>query len=182
MTMKYHDGNSYVEVNKAHPLPVKAEIPVSTPVHGRMVYIGPVGIPGIAAGDALDAGDAFGTKFSFLVPPSGAIVNFKFFDFDDEAIDKELWLFRSEPTGIASDAAFALADTDLRKVIDVIRIEDYRDGQSGQIGFPVSGNLPIWYSCPSGRMWGQFWTIGTDNIAAGSMPAFSMVIERYSEG
>lgn len=74
------------------------------------------------------AGDALGTKQSVKVPNSGIIRAIAITDVDDEAsVDVRVWLFESEPTGIAANAAFALDDADLLLVQGVVDLNNTDD-------------------------------------------------------
>lgn len=150
---------------------------------GRLYRVPPFEIPGIAAADALDANDAFGSVFALAVPKAGAIVQAVFHDVDAEGINKELWLFLSDPTTrmAASDAAFSVNDLDNHALAGrPITFDTWKDASAGKAGTP-SVDLPWWYVAPLGVLWCQFKTTGTDNIAAGSMPKLSLLIERYDE-
>ena len=160
---------------------VPVEIVVPASVQGRLFQVEPFEIPGITAADALDANDAFGAIFTFEVPKRGTIVEALFYDLDDEGINKELWIFRANPlqTLATSDAAFALTDFQLLRAWRVITFSTWKDAANGQLG--QTTDTPLWYTAPEGRLWFQFKTTGADNIAAGSMPQLSMLIERYGD-
>ena len=65
-------------------------------------------------------GDALGVKLGLAVPEWGKIRSIILTDVDDEASTTvNVWIFESEPTGIAANAAFALADADLELVMAV---------------------------------------------------------------
>lgn len=149
---------------------------------GRLCFIPPFEIPGITAADAFDVNDAFGTTFSVAVPLSGAFVKAIFHDRDAESLNKELWIFNADPTDrmAASDAAFSVNDLDNPNVVDVLTFDGWSDGVASDIGVPLSG-LPSWYFAPARRLWMALKTNGVDNIAAGSMPRLSFVIEKYDE-
>jgi hypothetical protein len=70
-------------------------------------------------------GDALGTKISFSgVPKQGIIRSMVITDVDDEAsVTVNVWVFESEPTGIAANAVFALADADAELVQGVHLID-----------------------------------------------------------
>lgn len=164
-------------VSDQHPWPSTIIGPAT--VEGRLAYFGPFQVPGIAAADALDALDQMGTLITVQVPKKGAIVNCLFHDLDDEGITKELWIFRETPTLAASDAAFSLDDVSNRYVVGVLDFSVFKDGVNNQIG--KTADLPLWYDAPDAKLYMGVKTNGADNIAAGSMPMISMVIERYSE-
>ena len=130
-------------------------------------------IPGIGTGAAYAAADAFGTKFAFNVPVEGTIANIIFHDFDDEGLVKEFVLFNADFTGTADNSAFAVTDDDLRKCIGVVIVNDYKNYGVNQLG---QGTPALTYVAPAGQLWCQVVTQGADNIAAGSIPEFFMVI------
>ena len=172
------DGTSYEETSPAHPLPMQVLGSVS--VFGRLVNIGPLLIPGIGAAAAYTANDQMGAVFRITgVPVLGSIADCRFHDLDDEGIDKEIWLFSGEPTLAADNAAFSLSDTDLLNVVGVFVFSTWRDAVNNQLG--LTSNTPASYSAPAGILYGAVKTLGADNIAAGSEPRLSLVIERYGE-
>lgn len=87
----------------------------------------------LAVGTSIYAqGDALGTKQSVKVPPAGIIRGILITDVDDEAsVTVNVWLFESEPTGIAANDAFDLADADLLLVQGVVEIDTIFDAISG---------------------------------------------------
>lgn len=109
----------------------------------------------LAVGTSIYAqGDALGTKISLAVPDSGIIRAITITDADDEAsVTVNVWLFDSEPTGIAANAAFDLADADLEKVQGVVLIDQDFDAISGiakyeQVSMPyrTDGGF-LWLQC-----------------------------------
>lgn len=149
------------------------------PVGGKLLYLPPSIIPGITAADALDANDQMGTLFSLAVPRNGVIVKATFLDLDDEGISKELWIFNKDVTLAANDAAFSLADDDLHSVVDVLTFVNFKDAVNGQVS--VSTDTPCWYTASRRQLFFGVKTLGADNIAAGSMPRISLLIERYAD-
>jgi hypothetical protein len=87
----------------------------------------------LAVGTSIYAqGDALGTKQSVAVPHNGIIRGIVITDVDDEAsVTVNVWMFESEPAGIAANAAFALADADLEKVFAVHLVDSDFDGING---------------------------------------------------
>ena len=142
---------------------------------GRSVDVGPIVIPGIGTGVAYAALDQFGQHITIPVPRRGQILEVRFHDLDDEGIDKELWLFRWPPVLAADNAAFSLSDTDNPGVVAIFLFSTWRDAVNNQIGF--SANTPASYYAPEGVLYGALKTLGADNIAAGSLPSISLVIE-----
>ena len=160
-------------VSPSKPLPVSTTTPVET--RNGSLRLGPVEIQGIAAADALDANDAMGSKFILNVPDRGTIREVFFHDLDDEGINKELWCFSRDFTAAANDAAFSCTDADNLNVAAVFLFSTWRDADTSQVG--MTANTPVDYYAPEGQLFCQVKTLGADNIAAGSMPRISMLIE-----
>lgn len=136
-------------------------------------------IPGVGAAVAYAAGDQMGRAFSFSAPTRGVIREIQFHDLDDEGLDKEVWLFSAPPTLAADNAAFSITDGDNLNVVAVFQISAWRDAVNNQVGF--SPNTPAAYDLGSGKvLYGAVKTKGADNIAAGSIPRLSFVIEGYA--
>lgn len=76
----------------------------------------------LAVGTSLyAAGDALGTQVALKVPPDGIVRGIVITDADDEAsVDINVYFFESQPTAIAANAAFALADADLELLVGVV--------------------------------------------------------------
>lgn len=157
-------------------VPVTPTGPV--PVQGRIVTVGPLTVPGIGTGAAYAANDQFGSLLLIPVPKRGAIVKAVFHDLDDEGLGKELWLFNSPRITLAADnAAFSLADEDNLGLVDVLTFAVFKDAVNNQLG--ITADTPLWYAAPEGILWATVKTLGADNIAAGSLPALSFIIEVY---
>ena len=172
------DSSEAEVVADGHPLPVSiASDNPQVPVRSRLVKIGPVPIPGIAAASALAASDAMGIAFVLSVPRSGVIVKAFFHDLDDEGLGKELWILDASFTAAANNDPFSLADADLHKIVGVLIFNNYRDAVNAQIS--DSAQTPLWYSVPNGEFHCQLKTYGADNIAIGAMPLVSLLIESY---
>ena len=165
------------EVEEGHPLPVKSE--GRTSIVGTVVEIAPITVPGIVAAVAYAANDQMGSVFSFPVPIHGSILEARFHDLDDEGLNKELWLFKATPTLAADNAAFSIADADNLQVVAVFLFSTWRHGVNNQVG--LTSNTPANYVTAAGRLYGAVKTLGVDNIAAGSEPQLSFVIERYND-
>ena len=85
--------------------------------------------------DAYSSGDALGIKTQITgAPDSGAIRTIQIADDADQNIDTNVWLFDSEPTGVADDAALALADADAAKLINVVLVDTRVAGTNNRIG------------------------------------------------
>ena len=174
---KPEGSDEAVGVDEANGLPVS--IMQSAPT--RLVRLGPTEIPGITAANAFDALDQFGTVLTFTdVPGAGTIHEINFHDLDDEGIDKQVWIFSAPPTLADSDAAFSIADEDNLKQIGVFIFSTWRDGINSQMG--KTANTPCDYVMAGNKFYVAVQTAGVDNIAAGSMPQISMIIERKAAG
>ncbi len=154
----------------AHPLPVNVAGTTTTTVKLTTVL---TTIEGIGTGAAFTAAEAFGGRLVIPVPVEGTITTVVFHDYDDEGITKELVLFNDEFTATADNSAFAVSDADMRKCVGVISIATFFNFSGSQIGISTPA---LFYIAPKGLLYAQFVTRGADNIAAGSIPAFSMVI------
>ena len=146
---------------------------------GKLTVVPPFEIPGIGTAAAYASGDALGTKFELAgVPKSGRIIEARFHDLDNEGIDKELWVLDGNFTAQADNDAFALSDADNLQVIAVFVFSTWRPATNNQVGLTL--NTPAAYFAPHGKLFCQIKTLGVDNIAAGSIPRLSLVIERHA--
>ena len=145
-------------------------------------------IPGIGTGVAYAAGDAVGTKFEITVPVKGVILALIFNDKDDEGIQMILVLFDADFTAAVDNAAWDVSDADMDKCVGYINLigatgtagtanVNYLDFGPSRIGQVVPPFLQLPYTAPLGKLYGQWLTASTPNIAAGSIPTFRMVIE-----
>lgn len=140
-----------------------------------MARIGPTDFPGIASADALDAGDQVGTILAISVPTHGEIVQASLIDPSDQGIDAEVWIFNASPTLAASDAAFALSDADLAKVVKVLSFADWFDAGNGQLS--VSPSVPVEYVAPTGVLYLALKTLGTPTYTTPAWPQIVLEIE-----
>ena len=170
-------GNkSYEEVGPEYPLAVEInqkdgapDVPVVSRVHKTERRP----VAGIGTGLAYAAADAFGTRFAIPVPPFGTIASLVFLDYDDEGIPKEFVLFEREFTATTDNDAFAVSDADLSSCVGVITVDVFNNFGNNQIAV---ASPALAYSAPGGYLYCQVVTRGADNIAAGSIPEFFMVI------
>ena len=103
--------------------------------------------------DIYAQGDALGTKVSIAVPDSGIIRAVAITDVDDEAsVVVNVYLFESEPAGIAANAAFALADADLELLQGAVQIDVEFDAIDGRLHYNTV-NVP--YRTKGGLLWLQ---------------------------
>lgn len=98
------------------------------------------------------ATDALGTKVSFAVPDGGVVRGVVLSDLDDDTFTANVWFFRSEPAGIATNAVFTLADADQELVQGVALFPAAFDATNGQVRF-VQCNIP--YRTDGGVLWVQ---------------------------
>ena len=127
--------------------------------------------------DILAAGDALGAKLKMTnVPDSGIIRAILISDADDEASTTQtVWFFRSEPTGIAANAAFALADSDLELLIGARTVDVEFDAINGRIRYEEC-NMP--YRTDGGVLWLQLESdTGTPTYAAATNIKLKLFIE-----
>ena len=133
-----------------------------------------VTVPGIGTGSAYAAGDAFGTRFVFEVPPKGTITRAIFIDKDNEGIQKDIVMFSREFTETADNAAFDPSDVDMTSHLGVASVNVFYDFGSNRGGEAVPD---LEYSLPDGRIYCQIVTKGADNIAAGAIPEVYLVVK-----
>lgn len=131
----------------------------------------------LAVGTSLyAAGDALGTKVSFNVPPDGIIRAITITDVDDEASTTQtVWFFESEPTGIAANDPFALADADLELVFAAATVSTEFDAINGRVRY-AEVNIP--YQQNDGVLWVQVESnAGTPTYAATTDVKLMLTIE-----
>ena len=117
--------------------------------------------------DLYTAGDALGTKQSLEIPSphAGVIRAIRIVDNDDQDVNINVWLFDSEPTGVADDAALSLADADAAKLIDVVLVDTRVDGTNNRIGVEKPNN---YFRITDGnKLWFQMATAGGPTYAGG---------------
>lgn len=136
-------------------------------------------IPGIAAGDALDANDAIGIKFFLPAPKVGAIMSATLIDPDDDTLALTAHLFERNFVAAASDAAFTIAPGDMTHWITSITFDTpIVDLIQGKVSRKASSEPEgDYYEAPEGGFWIQCSTTGVPNIAAGAMPILKLRIK-----
>lgn len=159
----------YDEDNPLITKPLEALVTVKDPI----VTIGPFPIPVTVFASAYASGDAFGVKFQLEVPVEGTISNVVFYDWDNEGIQKELWLFREDFADTADDSAWAPSDVDLLNVVGVISIASFKSANANQIG---QATPALSYKLAEGRFYCKMVTRGADNIVAGQVPSIALTI------
>ena len=125
-------------------------------------------VTGITTGAVYAAGEAFGGKFIIPVPRIGVITVAMMLDLDDEGKETELWLFNSDFTATTDNAAFAVTDLDLLKLVSPISIVNFADANVNQVG--ENSGLALPYTSPQAQLWCQCVTRDTPNIASGNIP------------
>ena len=126
---------------------------------------------------AMAQGDALGIKTSFNVPESGTIKSITITDVDDEAsLTFNVWVFESEPTGIATNAAFALTDSDAEKVTGVVLIDTGFDSINNRVHYE---ELSMPYIAHGGVLWLQveLEASATPTFAAATDVKLQLVVE-----
>ena len=121
---------------------------------GKLVAIRRTARTSLSVGtDAYVAGDALGVKQGLNVSPYGIIRSIVITDADDKAsTTQNVWIFDSEPTGIAANAAFALSDADLEKVVGVHLVNVEFDAINGRARFE---EMAIPFEADGGVLWIQ---------------------------
>ena len=130
-------------------------------------------VPGIGVGAAYATGDAFGTTFVIPSQDEGTITKVIFHDLDNEGLRKELWLFSRPFTETADNAAFAPTAQENPYSVGVIPVSTFYGASGNQIGLALPA---LDYLAPQKKLYGQWVTRGADNIAAGSIPEFTVVM------
>ena len=171
-SLLFLDGEEYAEADNSHGFPVK--LVSSVPLASNLTAYSTT-IPGIGTGAAYAASDQFGTLIAITgVPLKGTIAGAWFYDFDNEGLNKELWIF-SAPVTLADDnAAFAVSDTDLTSAVDVITFNTWNTATNNQLG--IQGDTPLTYDLGTSTLYLAVKTLGVDNIAAGSIPRIKLTI------
>lgn len=98
------------------------------------------------------ATDALGVKQGFNAPDSGIIRGVMLSDLDDDVFTANVWVFSSEPTGVATNSVFTLADADQELAQAVILMPASFDATNGQVRYAQT-NVP--YRTKGGVLWVQ---------------------------
>ena len=170
-------------VNSGHPLPVEvsglSSTVLTTGIGMERIY---VEIPGITVADAFDANDTFGQLITFtgvarVNGGSGVITKAIFHDYDGEGINKTLYLFSRQVVIPVSDAAWTLADSEMRYYIGKVSFTSWDDFGNNQASVVAPA---LYYKCEPGsqNIYGAVQTAGVDNIATGSVPAIGLLVAR----
>lgn len=139
---------------------------------------GPTDFAGITSADAFDAGDQVGTLMAIPVQTRGQIRRAILLDPSDQGIDADVWLFNGSVTLAASDAAFALSDGDLAKLVGVLHFVDWEDATNGQASQAdnATSKLPFNYEAPTGVLYAAMKTLGTPTYTTPAWPALALEI------
>lgn len=133
-----------------------------------------VEVPGIVAGNALDANDAIGIVFEIPVPKFGVIREFKLLDPSDVTLALTAHIFDRAFTGAASDAAFTIGTADAHAWVTSVTFGSPVDLGGVKVA-EVTGTS--YYYTPSGSLWCQCSTTGTPTITEGYAPKIQLCIE-----
>lgn len=176
-SLVFTEDGHVVDVGPDQPLPVYTD-PSTAVVGVRSTVVNRQSqVPGIGTAAAYANLDQMGTVGVFAnVPTAGIIREFRFLDFDNEGIDKIVWLFTEAPALAADNAAFSLADQYLHYVVGVFQFSTWRAAVNCQLG--LTNNTPCFYNLNgSSSLYFAVETLGADNIAAGATPELQLVIE-----
>jgi len=135
----------------------------------------PVAIPGIGAG-AEGALDAMGTLFKLKVPKRGVIVSATYYDLNFDGTGTNLYLFNSEPTAIADNAAWTLSDADAPKLVTKLAFAGF-DTHSTTCKTSEINNIGKAYVAPSGCFWIQASCVAIVTVAIA--PCFQLQIQSF---
>lgn len=98
------------------------------------------------------ATDALGVKLGIAAPNRGTVRGIMLSDLDDDTFTCNVWFFTEEPTGIATNAVFDLANVDQERTQGVVLLPGAFDATSGQVRYSQS-NVP--YRTQGGVLWLQ---------------------------
>lgn len=121
------------------------------------------------------ATDALGIKQGFKAPDNGVIKGIMLSDLDDDAFTANIWVFRSEPTGVATNAVFTLADADQQLTQAVVLFPASFDATNGQVRY-IQTDVP--YRTDGGVLWVQCaLATGTPTFGAATDVTLKLIIE-----
>ena len=121
------------------------------------------------------ATDALGTKVSFKAPDRGIVRGIMLSDLDDDTFTANVWFFRSEPTGLATNAIFTLADADQELTQGVVLLPAPFDATNGKVRY---SQCDIPYVTDGGLLWVQCaLASGTPTFAAATDVKLRLFIE-----
>ena len=126
---------------------------------------------------SMSTGDALGAQLEMTnVPDRGIIRSILISDAADKASTTQVvWFFRSQPTVIATNAAFALADADLELLIGARTLNVEFDAINGRIRYEEC-SMP--YVTDGGSLWLQLESeSGTPTYAAATDIKIKLWIE-----
>ena len=127
--------------------------------------------------DIMAATDALGTKVGITAPNRGIVRGIVLSDLDDDTFTCNVWFFTEEPTGIATNAVFTLADVDQERTQGVVLLPASFDATNGQVRYSQS-NVP--YRTQGGVLWLQCaLATGTPTFAAATDVKIRLYIEPY---
>lgn len=108
-------------------------------------YLSELVTPTISAG-AYSAQDVVGGLLTFRINSSsrgGKIKSVVVFDKADVKTTLVAYIYRSAPTAINDNAAFALSDEDLAKLVAVVTIDTWQDLPSNAFSIEDAGDAPF---------------------------------------
>lgn len=141
-----------------------------------------VEVPGITAAAGHSAGDALGIMGQFdhdvednPLPKIGKIVEAELIDPDDDTLVATMHIFSESFTATVDDAALAISAADSKKWVTSIPFAVSTDIGSAKVSEVTDINSR--YYSPTRKLYWQFSTGGTPNIAAGLSPLVRVYIE-----
>lgn len=119
---------------------------------------------------AYSAGDVIGGLLEFDVSGGagggGILQSLCIIDDANVKADVTLYLFDSEPTEIADNAAFAPALADLKKIIYALNVPSASQSTLNGNGFYFRGAIDQGFSAPTGKLYGYLVATATPTYAA----------------
>lgn len=96
--------------------------------------------------------DALGSKKSFNVPTDGIVRGITLVDPDDQTFTAQVWFYRQEPTGLATNSAMGMTDADAQLVTAVQLLPASFDSLNNQVRWT---ECAIPYHAPDSKLWVQ---------------------------
>lgn len=155
--------------------PATGERPLLVTERGQLVTAGrTVATPWVSVAGLTPAlyasGDAIGVPFTVIVPESGILSTVLLLDLDVQSAALDLWLFDSQPTATADNAAWDMADVDGPKSCGVLEFAatDYNGSADSSLG--TLRNQGLLYVAPAGVLWVQVVSRGTPTYVMATPP------------
>jgi len=146
----------------------------------------PANVTAYGAGDAISDQDSVSTAVNALqfkgVGKSGRLDHALVVMEEDDTVALELWVFDSEPTGQADNAAFTLSARDAERLVGVFSFADAdkKDGaniQAYMVTLNAEGTNSHRYATDDGTLWGLLVTRSAYTPISASQFVVSLQVE-----